>query len=95
MLVESLTKLFDDFLRFFNCPDSVNGRQLPPSVVGCDGDSRAAFPLGFGHATNYIGKGVALVGLVFPKKINRFFDSYCIYSIVMQRIEFIPLPGKE
>lgn len=37
-------------------------RQLPPTVGGCEAGTRAAFPLGFGHATNYIGVGVALVG---------------------------------
>lgn len=37
-------------------------RQLPPTISGFDIESRAAFPLGFGHATNYVSKGVALVG---------------------------------
>ncbi|KAL0269153.1 UNVERIFIED_CONTAM: hypothetical protein PYX00_006975 [Menopon gallinae] len=37
-------------------------RQLPPSVAGIIPKSRVAFPLGFGHATEYIAPGVALIG---------------------------------
>ena len=37
-------------------------RQLHPNVSGVASNSRAAFPLGFGHSTRYVAKGVALVG---------------------------------
>lgn len=37
-------------------------RQLPPQIVGLYGKSRAGFPLGFGHASSYAGRGVVLIG---------------------------------
>ncbi|KAJ8985965.1 hypothetical protein NQ317_010723 [Molorchus minor] len=60
-IVETATSSFDSLLRLLNCSsDSV--RRYPPKISGVEENSRAAFPLGFGHATSYIGKGVALVG---------------------------------
>lgn len=37
-------------------------RQLPPQINGLYGKSRAGFPLGFGHASSYVGRGVVLIG---------------------------------
>lgn len=37
-------------------------RQLPPKVHKIYHNSRAAFPLGFGHASTYVRQGVALIG---------------------------------
>ncbi|KAG9481650.1 hypothetical protein GDO78_010738, partial [Eleutherodactylus coqui] len=46
-------------------PSGSSTRQLPPSV-SCLGDkSRAAFPLGLGHTTEYIRRRVALIGADF------------------------------
>lgn len=36
--------------------------QLPPSVIKLQENSRAAFPLGFGHASSYVCNGAALIG---------------------------------
>ncbi|XP_011312288.1 ubiquinone biosynthesis monooxygenase COQ6 isoform X1 [Fopius arisanus] len=36
--------------------------ELQPSIAGVIDNSRAAFPLGFGHAVNYVAHGVVLVG---------------------------------
>ncbi|KAJ8925743.1 hypothetical protein NQ315_009591 [Exocentrus adspersus] len=61
LVVDQATKTFDTLLRLMNCPsDTV--RQFPPKIAKIEEGSRAAFPLGFGHAVNYIGKGVVLVG---------------------------------
>ncbi|XP_063908111.1 ubiquinone biosynthesis monooxygenase COQ6, mitochondrial isoform X2 [Zophobas morio] len=59
--VDQATQTFDNLIRFFNLP-STSMTQCPPKVLGCDIKSRAMFPLGIGHATNYVSKGVALVG---------------------------------
>lgn len=37
-------------------------RQIPPKVHKIYNNSRAAFPLGFGHASTYVRQGVALIG---------------------------------
>lgn len=74
-------------------------RQLPPQITGLYGKSRAGFPLGFGHASSYVGRGVALIGsvymiafvfdfLVLPN-YSVVYSSYSIYVTVMLHIEFI------
>ncbi|KAK4885132.1 hypothetical protein RN001_001403 [Aquatica leii] len=60
-IIQESTKAFNKLLEFFELPTS-NEKQLPPKVIGVDPGSTAAFPLGFGHATNYVKQGVALVG---------------------------------
>ncbi|XP_050831716.1 ubiquinone biosynthesis monooxygenase COQ6, mitochondrial isoform X2 [Serinus canaria] len=43
-------------------PSGTAVRQLPPSVAKVDPESRAVFPLGLGHATEYVQHRVALIG---------------------------------
>ncbi|NXV98490.1 COQ6 monooxygenase, partial [Calonectris borealis] len=43
-------------------PSGTAVRQLPPSVAEVDPESRAMFPLGIGHATEYVQHRVALIG---------------------------------
>ncbi|XP_044745342.1 ubiquinone biosynthesis monooxygenase COQ6, mitochondrial [Coccinella septempunctata] len=61
VIVEKSSRVFDQLLHALNCP-STKDSQLPPKIARCQERSRASFPLGFGHATNYVQKGVALVG---------------------------------
>ncbi|EHB15445.1 Ubiquinone biosynthesis monooxygenase COQ6 [Heterocephalus glaber] len=43
-------------------PSKVSARQLPPSVAKVDAKSRVLFPLGLGHAAEYVRPRVALIG---------------------------------
>ncbi|XP_073442813.1 ubiquinone biosynthesis monooxygenase COQ6, mitochondrial isoform X2 [Dendrobates tinctorius] len=54
----SLLRSAVSFLR----PSGSSSRQLPPSVSHLGDKSRAAFPLGLAHATEYIRQRVALIG---------------------------------
>ncbi|XP_004698764.1 ubiquinone biosynthesis monooxygenase COQ6, mitochondrial [Echinops telfairi] len=43
-------------------PTKVSARQLPPSVARVEATSRVLFPLGLGHAAEYVRPRVALIG---------------------------------
>ncbi|CAG9764022.1 unnamed protein product [Ceutorhynchus assimilis] len=55
------TSAFDTLLRALNCSRD-HSRKRPPKIESVEPGSRAAFPYGFGHASQYIRKGAALVG---------------------------------
>uniref|UniRef100_A0A665WZF6 Ubiquinone biosynthesis monooxygenase COQ6, mitochondrial n=1 Tax=Echeneis naucrates TaxID=173247 RepID=A0A665WZF6_ECHNA len=66
--IMSVLSLFWSFFILLNCasvflsvPDS-SPRQLPPSVAGIGPKTRVMFPLGMGHASEYIRHRVALIG---------------------------------
>uniref|UniRef100_A0A8C2K664 Ubiquinone biosynthesis monooxygenase COQ6, mitochondrial n=1 Tax=Cyprinus carpio TaxID=7962 RepID=A0A8C2K664_CYPCA len=60
-LVETASSLFRTALSVL-MPDSGSARQLPPSVASIGPKSRVVFPLGMGHATEYIRHRVAIIG---------------------------------
>uniref|UniRef100_A0A672N837 Ubiquinone biosynthesis monooxygenase COQ6, mitochondrial n=1 Tax=Sinocyclocheilus grahami TaxID=75366 RepID=A0A672N837_SINGR len=60
-MVETAGSLFRTTLSVL-MPDSGSARQLPPSVAGIGPKSRVMFPLGMGHATEYIRHRVAIIG---------------------------------
>uniref|UniRef100_A0A8C0CQB6 Ubiquinone biosynthesis monooxygenase COQ6, mitochondrial n=1 Tax=Balaenoptera musculus TaxID=9771 RepID=A0A8C0CQB6_BALMU len=43
-------------------PTKISARQLPPSVARVDAKSRVLFPLGLGHAAEYVRPRLALIG---------------------------------
>ncbi|KAG8448919.1 hypothetical protein GDO86_015842 [Hymenochirus boettgeri] len=59
--ITSAGSLLHSALSFFT-PSGTSARQLPPSVARVEKNSRAAFPLGLRHATEYIRHRVALIG---------------------------------
>lgn len=60
-LIETAGSLFRGALSAI-MPSAGSPRQLPPSVAGIGPKSRVMFPLGMGHASEYIRHRVALVG---------------------------------
>ncbi|XP_034936925.1 ubiquinone biosynthesis monooxygenase COQ6, mitochondrial [Chelonus insularis] len=60
-VVESGMKALQQLLEQFSLQTGVS-RQLQPSVSKIIEGSRAAFPLGFGHAASYVANGVVLIG---------------------------------
>ncbi|KAM9356332.1 ubiquinone biosynthesis monooxygenase COQ6, mitochondrial [Pholidichthys leucotaenia] len=60
-LIETAGSLFRGALSAV-MPSAGSPRQLPPSVAGIGPKSRVMFPLGMGHASEYIRHRVALIG---------------------------------
>uniref|UniRef100_A0A669DJ36 Ubiquinone biosynthesis monooxygenase COQ6, mitochondrial n=1 Tax=Oreochromis niloticus TaxID=8128 RepID=A0A669DJ36_ORENI len=60
-LIETAGSLFRGALSAL-MPSAGSPRQLPPSVAGIGPKSRVMFPLGMGHASEYIRHRVALIG---------------------------------
>nr|CAD7440132.1 unnamed protein product [Timema bartmani] len=62
-VVDTATRRLDSILDSLMLRSSAV-RQLQPSVAEIEPDSRASFPLAFGHSTRYVGAGVVLIGFV-------------------------------
>ncbi|KAJ8341595.1 hypothetical protein SKAU_G00338860 [Synaphobranchus kaupii] len=60
-LIETAGSLLRTALSYLT-PSGTSARQLPPSVAGIGPKSRVMFPLGMGHASEYIRHRVALIG---------------------------------
>lgn len=60
-LIETAGSMFRSALSAI-MPSAGSPRQLPPSVAGIGPKSRVMFPLGIGHASEYIRHRVALIG---------------------------------
>lgn len=60
-LVDSMGTMLQFAVAFLK-PTRVSARQLPPSVARVDSQSRALFPLGLGHAAEYVRPRLALIG---------------------------------
>ncbi|XP_023244187.1 ubiquinone biosynthesis monooxygenase COQ6, mitochondrial-like isoform X2 [Centruroides sculpturatus] len=59
--VESVLSFVNGAMSTF-CPAKGNLRQLPPSIAEVEEGSRACFPLGFGHASEYAVPRIVLIG---------------------------------
>ncbi|XP_049626366.1 ubiquinone biosynthesis monooxygenase COQ6, mitochondrial [Suncus etruscus] len=60
-LVDSMGTMLQFAVAFLK-PTRVSARQLPPSVARVDSQSRVLFPLGLGHAAEYVRPRLALIG---------------------------------
>ncbi|XP_066148540.1 ubiquinone biosynthesis monooxygenase COQ6, mitochondrial [Euwallacea fornicatus] len=60
-IVVDATNAFNNLLSALNC-SSNKTKPCPPKIQAIVAGSRATYPLGFGHSSQYIRKGVALVG---------------------------------
>ena len=59
--IDSVGSMLQSAVAFLK-PTRVSARQLPPSVARVDAKSRVLFPLGLGHAAEYVRPRLALIG---------------------------------
>lgn len=68
ILADNVIQLVSTVTNKFCFSNNINNQQnvksVPPIVTSVTQGSRASFPLGFGHACQYVGQRIALVGLV-------------------------------
>lgn len=60
-LIDAAGSLLQSAVGFLK-PTKVSARQMPPSVARVDAKSRVLFPLGLGHAAEYVRPRLALIG---------------------------------
>lgn len=61
MVVDAASKFLHNLLQTV-VPYKTSVHQLPPSIEGVEDGSRASFPLGLGHSTEYVRSRMAVVG---------------------------------
>ena len=80
------TKKLSHIVLYSSFLGSASVRQLPPTIIGVQPNTRACFPLGLTHSSNYVKHRIALIGYVCcleienyskcPKISNTLFHDY-------------------
>lgn len=88
LLVTSVSKAISSVLETLNFTEN-KCEVMPPSITDIVTNSRATFPVGFGHAACYVNHRVALVGYV---KLITFFIFIIICKFELEKFYFLEMP---